>query len=53
VLGRVAAEELARRKLTGPAATRPQRGIDVPFDPAAAMLDALVGRGRRRDGGAA
>jgi transposase InsO family protein len=53
VLGRVDAEENARRKLTGPAANRPQRGIDVPFDPAAAMLDALVGRGRRRDGGAA
>jgi putative transposase len=53
VLGRVDAEENARRKQTGPAANRTQRGIDVPFDPAAAMLDALVGRGGRKGTGAA
>ena len=44
LVGRVDAEENARRKKNGPAANRVQRGIDVPFDPAGALLDALVGR---------
>lgn len=44
LVGRVDAEHNARRKQLGPAANRPQRGIDVAFDPAGAMLDALVGR---------
>jgi transposase InsO family protein len=48
VLGRVDAEENARRKKQGPSANRPRRGLDVPFDPPGALLDALVGR----DGGA-
>lgn len=43
-LGRVNAEENARRKKDGPSPNRPQRGIDVPFDPPSALLDALVGR---------
>lgn len=44
VIGRVNAEENARRKKTGPSANRPRRGLDVPFDPPGALLDALVGR---------
>lgn len=44
LLGRVDAEENARRRKNGPASNRPQRGLDVPFDPAGALLDALVGR---------
>lgn len=48
VIGRVNAEENARRKKDGPNSNRSQRGIDVPFDPAGALVNALVGR----DGGA-
>lgn len=47
LLGRVDAEENARRKTQGPCANRPRRGLDVAFDPPGALLDALVGR----DGG--
>jgi transposase InsO family protein len=47
VLGRVDAEENARRKTEGPCANRPRRGLDVAFDPPGALLDTLVGR----DGG--
>lgn len=47
VIGRVNPEENARRKKEGPIGHRPQRGIDVPFDPAGALVNALVGR----DGG--
>ncbi|MCC7534762.1 MAG: DDE-type integrase/transposase/recombinase [Deltaproteobacteria bacterium] len=48
LLGRVDAQENARRKKQGPFANRPRRGLDVSFDPPGALLDALVGR----DGGA-
>jgi transposase InsO family protein len=51
LLARVDAEENARRKKQGPTANRPQRGLDVPFDPASALLDALMGRTRGGDGG--
>ena len=51
LLGRVDPEENARRKKVGPSANRPQRGLDVPFDPPGALLDALLRRGRGRDGG--
>jgi putative transposase len=44
VVGRVDAQENARRKKDGPHPNRPRRGIDVPFDPPGALLDALVGR---------
>ena len=44
LVGRVDAEENARRKKNGPSPNRPGRGLDVPFDPAGALLDALVGR---------
>lgn len=51
LLTRVDPEENARRKKTGPSANRPQRGLDVPFDPPGALLDALMRRGRDHDGG--
>jgi transposase InsO family protein len=44
LLGRVDAEENARRKKHGPSPKRAGRGIDVAFDPAGALVDALVGR---------
>jgi transposase InsO family protein len=44
LVGRVDAEYNARRKKNGPMPSRPRRGIDVPFDPAGALLDSLVGR---------
>jgi transposase InsO family protein len=44
LLGRVNAEENARRKKHGPAQKRAGRGLDVPFDPTGALVDALVGR---------
>jgi transposase InsO family protein len=47
----VAPEENARRKKDGPAANRPQRGLDVPFDPPGALLDAMMRRGPGSDGG--
>lgn len=52
LLGRVDAEENARRKKEGPNPNRPRNGIDVPFDPAGALLDALVGRSAQHEGGA-
>jgi putative transposase len=52
LVGRVDAEENARRKKNGPAPNRVQRGIDVPFDPASVLLDALVGRTSQRKDGA-
>jgi transposase InsO family protein len=52
LLGRVDAEQNARRKKAGPSPNRPRNGIDVPFDPAGALLDALVGRGPDRQAGA-
>jgi putative transposase len=45
LVGRVDAEENARRKKVGPSSKRAQSGIDVPFDPVGTMLEALVGRG--------
>lgn len=45
LLGRVDAEENARRKRQGPCSNRPRRGLDVPFDPPGALLDALLARG--------
>jgi transposase InsO family protein len=51
LLGRVNPEENARRKKEGPSANRAQQGIDVPFDPPAAMLQALL-KGDDTDGGA-
>ncbi|MBZ0116492.1 MAG: DDE-type integrase/transposase/recombinase [Sandaracinaceae bacterium] len=44
LVGRVNAEENARRKKDGPNANRPRRGLDVPFDPPGALVNALVGR---------
>lgn len=44
LVGRVNAEENARRKKDGPSPNRTRSGIDVPFDPAGALLDAHVGR---------
>jgi hypothetical protein len=44
LVGRVDAQENARRKKHGPFPKRGRRGIDVPFDPAGALVDALVGR---------
>lgn len=53
LVGRVDAQENARRKKDGPTPNRAQRGIDVPFDPAGALLDALVGRkSQHKNGGA-
>jgi putative transposase len=51
LLGRVNPEENARRKKVGPSANRPQRGLDVPFDPPGALLDALMRRGHERERG--
>jgi|GEM_PF-2472360 len=47
LLGRVNTEENARRKKVGPSPNCTRRGLDVPFDPPGALLNALVGR----DGG--
>jgi transposase InsO family protein len=52
LLGPVNPEENARRKKEGPMANRPQKGLDVPFDPPGALLDALLKRGPQGDGGA-
>jgi putative transposase len=52
LLGPVNPEENARRKKEGPMANRPRQGIDVPFDPPGALLDALLGRRPDADGGA-
>ena len=52
LLGPVNPEENARRKKEGPMANRPRQGLDVPFDPTAALLDALLKRGPHDDGGA-
>lgn len=53
-VGRVDAEENARRKKHGPNLKRAGRGLDVAFDPAGALVDALVARRTERsEGGAA
>jgi len=52
LIGRVDPEENARRKKDGAGANRPQRGLDVPFDPAGALLDALLKRKPGTEGGA-
>jgi hypothetical protein len=44
LVGRVDAEENARRKKHGPCLKRAGRGLDVAFDPAGALVDALVAR---------
>jgi hypothetical protein len=49
LLGRVNAEENARRKKHGPAQKRAGRGLDVPFDPTGALVEALVGRRSSHD----
>jgi hypothetical protein len=51
LLGLVNPEENARRKKEGPMAKRPQNGLDVSFDPPGALLDALLQRRPRGDGG--
>lgn len=45
LLGPVNPEENARRKKDGPQPNRPRQGLDVPFDPPGALLDALLRRG--------
>lgn len=52
LLGPVNPEENARRKKEGPMANRPRQGLDVPFDPPRALLDALLRRRPNGDGGA-
>jgi transposase InsO family protein len=53
LVGRVDPEENARRKKKESTSRRPQSGLDVPFDPAGAMLDALLSRSTNpQDGGA-
>lgn len=49
LVGRVDAQENARRKKDGPLPNRIRSGIDVPFDPAGALLDAMLGRHADRD----
>ena len=49
LLGPVNPQENARRKKQGPAANRAKQGLDVPFDPPGALLNALLKRGP--DGG--
>ena len=48
LVGRVDAEENARRKKHGPCLKRAGRGLDVAFDPAGALVDALVARRSER-----
>jgi putative transposase len=45
LVARVDAEENARRKKQGPQPNRTRQGLDVPFDPAGALLDSLMKRG--------
>jgi hypothetical protein len=52
LLALVKPEENARRKKEGPMAKRPSQGLDVPFDPPGALLDALLRRGAHGDRGA-
>jgi len=52
LLGPVDPEENARRKKEGPMANRPRQGLDVPFDPPGALLDALLKRSPGDEGGA-
>lgn len=52
LLGPVNPEENARRKKEGPTANRPRQGLDVPFDPPGALLDALLKRDPNGEGGA-
>ena len=51
LIARVDPEENARRKKDGAGANRAQRGLDVPFDPAGAMLNALLKRKPSDEGG--
>jgi len=53
LVGRVDAEENARRKKHGPSPNRTRSGIDVPFDPAGALLDSMLGRQSDRTQGGA
>lgn len=50
LVGRVDAEENGRRKKHGPSHKRAGRGLDVPFDPAGALVDAMMGRRSGQDG---
>jgi putative transposase len=52
LLALVKPEDNARRKKEGPMAKRQSQGLDVPFDPPGALLDALLRRGPHGDGGA-
>jgi transposase InsO family protein len=52
LLERVDPEENARRKVRGPRSNRPLRGLDIPFDPPGALLDALVKRTTQKPRGA-
>lgn len=53
LVGRVDAEENARRKKHGPSPNRARSGVDVPFDPAGTLLDSMLGRhADRKDAGA-
>jgi transposase InsO family protein len=52
LLGPVNPEENARRKKEGPNPNRARQGLDVPFDPPGALLDALLKRNPDGEGGA-
>lgn len=52
LLGPVNPEENARRKKESPGANRAKQGLDVPFDPPGALLDALLKRKPDGEGGA-
>jgi len=51
LLALVNPEENARRKKEGPMANRARQGLDVPFDPPGALLNALLKREPDSDGG--
>jgi putative transposase len=51
LLAPVDPEENARRKKEGPMANRPRQGLDVPFDPPGALLNALLKRDPNGEGG--
>lgn len=51
LLAPVNPEENARRKKEGPMANRSRQGLDVPFDPPGALVDALLKRRPDGDGG--
>jgi hypothetical protein len=52
LLGPVNPEENARRKKEGPNPNRARQGLDVPFDPPGALLNALLKRDPDGEGGA-